>query len=146
MVQSFFQAVCRIGIFMICAQVVLHFRPSKAYEKYMKMLVSTMILIQVFQPFGRLLSFGDGESMEDRIRRFQEQFARSGELAKEAAAASDAILGRMTLEEVGLAMREKQEEQAREQEEKTPGQEEQAPAQTGRELRRIGRIEVKIGE
>ena len=34
-----FQAICRVGMFMICAQAIVHFRPNEAYEKYLKLLV-----------------------------------------------------------------------------------------------------------
>ncbi|MDE6926541.1 MAG: hypothetical protein K2P59_15025, partial [Acetatifactor sp.] len=57
---SLFQTICRIGIFMICAQTVIHFRPQESYEKYLKLLVSAMVLIQMFLPVSRLLFHGDG--------------------------------------------------------------------------------------
>ena len=47
-----FQAICRVGIFMICAQAIVHFRPKEAYEKYLKLLVSAMVLVQLFLPLG----------------------------------------------------------------------------------------------
>ena len=48
-----------MGIFMICAQAVVHFRPKESYEKYLKLLVSVIVLIQVFLPIGSFL-LGDG--------------------------------------------------------------------------------------
>ena len=56
---TLFQAICRMGIFMICAQAVVHFRPKESYEKYLKLLVSVIVLIQVFLPIGSFL-LGDG--------------------------------------------------------------------------------------
>lgn len=40
----------RIGIFMIAAQAVIHFTPGPKYEKYMKLIVSMMILMQFLTP------------------------------------------------------------------------------------------------
>lgn len=69
----FMESVCKTGIFIICAQVLLHFRPKASYEKYLKMLVSAMILIQLFVPVSDLFK-GDGElSLEDRVTLFEEE-------------------------------------------------------------------------
>ncbi len=46
MQNSLFQAICRVGIFMICAQAIVHFRPQEAYEKYLKLLISVMVLVR----------------------------------------------------------------------------------------------------
>lgn len=40
----------RIGIFMIAAQAVIHFSPEQKYGKYMKLIVSIMILLQFLTP------------------------------------------------------------------------------------------------
>lgn len=40
----------RIGIFMIAAQAVIHFAPDQKYGKYMKLIVSIMILLQFLTP------------------------------------------------------------------------------------------------
>lgn len=47
MLSGFVKAICRIGIFMICSQAIVHFRPKASYEKYLKMLISAMILMQI---------------------------------------------------------------------------------------------------
>ena len=52
----FFQAVKQIGIFMICAQAILHFKPSEKYEKYMKLLISIMVLVQILMPIVQYFS------------------------------------------------------------------------------------------
>lgn len=46
----------RIGIFMIAAQAVIHFAPEEKYGKYMKLIVSIMILLQFLTPVYRILS------------------------------------------------------------------------------------------
>lgn len=47
MLSGFVKAICRIGIFIICSQAIVHFRPKASYEKYLKMLISAMILMQI---------------------------------------------------------------------------------------------------
>lgn len=70
------EAICKTGIFIICAQVLIHFRPKASYDKYLKMLVSAMILIQLFMPVSELFT-GDGEqTLAERIGWFEEELAR----------------------------------------------------------------------
>lgn len=45
----------KIGIFMIAAQAVIHFAPGQKYEKYIKLIVGIIILVQFVMPFNRLL-------------------------------------------------------------------------------------------
>lgn len=104
----FFQAICRVGIFMICAQAMIHFRPQEAYEKYLKLLVSVMVLIQLFLPIGSFLLGGGGQEAKDMLERFRQELGQSMAEAEKKAAEADAVLEQMTLEE----LRKRLEEQA----------------------------------
>lgn len=107
MLNSLFQTICRVGIFMICAQAIIHFRPQEAYEKYMKLLVSVMILVQLLLSAGKIFL---GEGMEETLRslvRLQEELELELEQAAQEAADADRMLESMTLEEI----RERLEEQ-----------------------------------
>lgn len=97
---TFFQTICRVGIFMICAQAVIHFRPDQSYEKYLKLLVSVMILVQIFQPVGRFFLTGDGQELSDRIAWFQEQMEQEMEQAAGNSGRTGDLLEQMTLKEV----------------------------------------------
>ena len=46
----------RIGIFMIAAQAVLHFAPGQKYEKYIKLIISILILLQFVTPLDGIIS------------------------------------------------------------------------------------------
>ena len=94
------QTICRIGIFMICAQAVVHFRPQAAYEKYLKLLVSAMVLIQLFLPVSRLLFHGSGEELEKETQAFLEGLEEELSAAESRAYETDALLEQMTLEEI----------------------------------------------
>ena len=72
MQNSFFQAICRMGIFMICAQAVIHFRPKGTYEKYLKLLVSVMVLTQLFLPIGNFLMGKGGEYAAQALQQFRQ--------------------------------------------------------------------------
>lgn len=100
MLNSFFQAICRVGIFMICAQAIVHFRAQDAYEKYLKFLVSIMILIQLLLPIGSFLLGGQELDVAEVLELMKEGMEQGVRAAEENAAAADEILGQMTLEEI----------------------------------------------
>lgn len=100
MFQSFFQAVCRMGIFLVCVRAVLHFGPKECYEKYLKLLAGVLILIQLFLPLGKFLLGRSGQEAEEALRQFRRELEAGMETAAERAEAADALLERMTLEEV----------------------------------------------
>ena len=85
---------------MICAQAVVHFRPQAAYEKYLKLLVSAMVLIQLFLPVSRLLFHGSGEELEKETQAFLEGLEEELSAAESRAYETDALLEQMTLEEI----------------------------------------------
>ena len=109
---TLFQAICRMGIFMICAQAVVHFRPKESYEKYLKLLVSVIVLIQVFLPIGSFL-LGDGRQNAARaLEQFGRELEQGLEDAAGEAAAADELLEQMTLEEVMRRLEEQEGEGA----------------------------------
>lgn len=100
MFDSLFQTICRIGIFMICAQAIVHFRPEGSYEKYLKLLVGSMILIQLLLPVSRLLFWRDGQELALKSEEFMEQLEAEMAAAEINALEAEALLEQMTLEEV----------------------------------------------
>ena len=114
---ALFRAVCRTGIFMICAQAVVHFRPHESYEKYLKLLVSVMVLIQLFLPIGSLFSGTKGLSAATQLENFRKSLEQGMEEARQSAEQTDALLEKMTLEEVRRRMEEQADSSRLEQEE-----------------------------
>ncbi len=103
-----FQTICKIGIFMICAQAIIHFRPRETYEKYLKLLVSAMILIQLFLPIGSFL-LGDGmEQTLKRLEQLRTQLEQEMDSAAREAADTDKLLEQMTLEEIRKRVEEQE--------------------------------------
>lgn len=103
MYQTFFQTICRVGVFLICAQAILHFGPREIYVKYLKFLVSAMVLIQLALPFGSFLLGGRREELARALEQFKQDMESSVRQAEENAARADSILEQMTLEEVRRA-------------------------------------------
>ena len=50
------ELIKKIGIFMIAAQAVIHFAPAQKYEKYIRMIVGVMILLQFLTPLYQILT------------------------------------------------------------------------------------------
>lgn len=100
------QTICRIGIFMICAQAIVHFRPRETYEKYLKLLVSVMILIQLFLPVGSFLLGRNMEQTLEGLETFRNQLEQELENAARKAEETNKLLEQMTLEEVRKRMEE----------------------------------------
>ena len=62
--------ICKMGIFMICAQAIVHFRPKLSYEKYLKLLVSAMLLVQIFLFVGGIFSSKGKQELTGQIQWF----------------------------------------------------------------------------
>lgn len=74
MITQFLNCIRQIAVFMLCAKVLLYLKPKGCYEKYIKLLVSIMILSQFLTPItGRLSGKGD-QAMWDTIRKYEKQF------------------------------------------------------------------------
>lgn len=91
---------------MICAQALVHFRPKEVYEKYLKLLVSVMVLIQLFLPIGSLLLGGGRQDTARQLEAFGRELEQEFEKAQESASQTDSLLEQMTLEEVRRRMEE----------------------------------------
>lgn len=130
-----FRAICKVGIFLICAQAIVHFRPREAYEKYLKLLVGIMILLQLFLPIGSFLLGSGMGRVADRLEAFRQGLEEEMGLAAEEADRAEETLERMTLEEVRRRM---EEQAALEAEQGTQGS-------GGEEGASEGEISVEVG-
>lgn len=83
MLDALLGSIRQMSIFMICAQALIYFKPKGSYEKYLKLLVGAMVLVQLFGPVQALLS-GGGQSLEERIAFYSSSFEQGlGEAALE---------------------------------------------------------------
>lgn len=127
---------------MICAQAIVHFRPHESYEKYFKLLVSIMILIQIFIPLGNFfVGFGSPE-VSGQLAGLQASLEQGMEEAREQAERTDKMLEEMTLEEVRRRMAEQEALNV----ETSPSQQEQTEdRQSGEEVSmELQNVEIKI--
>ncbi len=112
--QWLYRVVGQAGIFLICAQTIVHFRPKESYEKYLKLLLSVMLLIQLLQPvltaFGGEADQNVQEQSQEFTQELQSVLTRASERAKQ------------SQEEIGNAAAAVAEEAGEDPEEKTTEQ------------------------
>lgn len=104
------QIIKQTGIFMVCAQMILHFKPAECYEKYIRLLIGIMVLAQLIAAASAL--FGkEGEAMlNGRVDYYKALLAESMEGADMEKA--EALLEKMTMEEVQARINQIREEQS----------------------------------
>ena len=100
MMDSFFDSICKVGVFVICAQAMVHFKPREVYEKYLRYLVSIMVLIQLFVPLGSFLLGEGNEKMMYALSQFESKLQNSKDGIEESMRLAEERLESMTLEEV----------------------------------------------
>lgn len=61
----------QVGIFIICAQTLIHFRPNESYGKYMRLLVSVMVLVQLVLPIMSFFQMGNEELFRESIASYE---------------------------------------------------------------------------
>lgn len=58
---------------MICAQMLIHFRPGGSYVKYLRLLVSIMILVQLLEPFGNLFGLLEKGELQSQVGKMEKK-------------------------------------------------------------------------
>ena len=69
--KELFVLIRRVGIFIVCAQTISHFRPKASYEKYFKFLISIMVLAQLLTPFLQMLGGEENWQVETVLDNYR---------------------------------------------------------------------------
>ena len=67
-----------IGVFLICAQSLIYFRGGGSYGKYLRLLVSIMLLVQLMEPLGRMMGILDSGEIEQTIQTMERKWSQTG--------------------------------------------------------------------
>ncbi len=73
MAEEFLKAMGRLTVFVICAQMLVYFRPKQVYEKYLRLLMNLLILLQLLLPVGNFLRGGTAKDLQARYEDFQDR-------------------------------------------------------------------------
>ena len=145
--ESLLQMIRQTGIFIVCAQMLLHFRPSEVYGKYIRLLMSMMVLALLIGPIAQIFGKGTAEPLENRVLFYNEALEREMEEAEKTGAEARSLLEKMTLEEVKSQLNKMQEAETPEDGRETPedGRETSEDSEdTPEEERLVERIEVDL--
>lgn len=138
--ESWFEVIKQVGIFMICAQMLLHFKASENYGKYIRLLMSMMVLIQLAVPLSGLLRGRTGENLAQGLTRYETLLTEQRGEINEACIQAEQLLEELTLEEIKTRINNQKTEEC-EREEDTS--EETADAKTAPVT--IEPIEISLG-
>lgn len=69
----FLREIGQVAIFLICAQTLLHFRANDSYEKYIKLLISMILLLLLAEPFLNLLTIEEGSGFMDKVQGYEQR-------------------------------------------------------------------------
>lgn len=94
------QIISQVGIFMICAQMILHFKPSESYGKYIKLLISIMVLVQLFLPAMEIFGGRGNGSFQTKIGFYADILDESMEEVNITSVTAEKMLEELTMEEI----------------------------------------------
>lgn len=74
-----FEILKRASVFMILARAVIHFRPSAAYEKYIRLLMGIMTVVILVLPMLELFQDGAAGRYRSSMAEYREQLKRASQ-------------------------------------------------------------------
>lgn len=155
MLTNLFRSICQVGIFMICAQAIVHFRPKADYEKYLKILVSVMIFIQIFLPISSVFSKEGQTDILTKVEEFEQRLKQISINAESSALASERLAETFTARQLEELRKESEEQENREQEsEEQENQTQESREQeqllqnkkAGQQPEKVKKIQIKVGQ
>ena len=104
---QFLDLLKKVTIFMLAGQIIVQFLPSGDYEKYVKMMISIMVLSQIALPILSLGKFDAQQNFQTALRQYEEEMERISRQVEEAGLQSGdyqeealSMTARSSLEEV----------------------------------------------
>lgn len=94
------EVIKQVGIFMICAQMILHFKPSDRYNKYIKLLISIMVLVQLAVPVMGILGGKGTQGFLEKVNFYSASINAGLKDANITSANAEILLNEMTMKEV----------------------------------------------
>lgn len=82
MIYDFLEFIKRMGVFLLCAECILHFAPGNSYQKYIRALIGLMILMQFMVPIRAILTGEEKAVIESQVNELRYQLESISESAK----------------------------------------------------------------
>ncbi|MGN0431886.1 MAG: hypothetical protein ACI4EQ_05960 [Lachnospiraceae bacterium] len=101
---SLLSLIKQVSIFVICAQMLLHFKPTAQYGKYIKLLIGVMVLAQMFVPVMAILGKGGEAVFSGRLDYYRSMIAAGMERAGLESVSTAERIEEMRMEEIKSAL------------------------------------------
>lgn len=133
--------VKEVSVFVICAQMLLHFKAAKHYGKYMKLLIGIMVLAKLCEPVAAFWGNGEDADLIQKLEGYQAWFLETGNAEEEYGMKGVEDIEAMRLEEIKSILNNME---AEENEDTAAWEPEEIAEETVEEIQ-IERIEVGAG-
>lgn len=147
--ENLFQIIKQVGIFMICAQMILHFKPAQSYGKYIRLLMSMMVLAQLAVPIMGIFGRKGESSFQNRLYFYDAELEQQMEKISVTCDTAEKMLESLTMEEIKTRINNRKTEEYGDgsaETEEYSSMESGVRENAGEEEIRIDRIEVKAGD
>ncbi len=95
------EEIKKISIFIVIAQMVLNLCAGKQYQKYVKLLISIMIMVQFLLPVLQLFRITNEEEFWSRVEKYEQEISRQvEEVSREYTGLVEEELRNLSVEEV----------------------------------------------
>ena len=75
---QFLELLKKVTVFMLAGQLIVHFLPAGGYEKYVKMMISIMVLSQIVLPILSLGKFDAAGVYDSAMDKFEQEIEKIG--------------------------------------------------------------------
>lgn len=136
------KSLIQTAVFMICARAMVQLRPKGDYEKYLKLLVSLMILSQItFALTGLWKGGGEQEKqLEDLEQQLSESLSKAGSLTGEA----QRKVEELTMGQIREALAQEEKKKQAAKQEEIPLQKQSQTEQQSKNKEKQTRITIKV--
>ena len=75
---QFLELLKKVTVFMLAGQLIVHFLPAGGYEKYVKMMISIMVLSQIVLPILSLGKFDAAGGYDSAMDKYEQEIEKIG--------------------------------------------------------------------
>lgn len=136
------KSLIQTAVFMICARAMVQLRPKGDYEKYLKLLVSLMILSQItFALTGLWKGGGEQEKQLEALeQQLSESLSKAGSLTGEA----QRKVEELTMGQIREALAQEEKKKQAAKQEEIPLQKQSQTEQQSKNKEKQTRITIKV--
>lgn len=136
------KSLIQTAVFMICARAMVQLRPKGDYEKYLKLLVSLMILSQI--TFALTGLWKGGGEQEKQLEALEQQLSESLSKADSLAGEAQRKVEELTMGQIREALAQEEKKKQAAKQEEIPLQKQSQTEQQSKNKEKQTRITIKV--